>query len=138
MKSFLLLIFFFSVTVLASAGNWPSFRGPNASGVADGKPTPTSWDAVKGTNIVWKTPIPGLAHSCPVVVGDRVYVTTAISSGNDRSRLIKRQAVVGREDLPGTISIPADDTAVGCGPQRVSGDCHGIDLRGGGGETQIG
>ena len=84
MKTFLLLLLVFSVAVLASAENWPSFRGPNASGVADGKPTPTNWDAVKGTNILWKTPIPGLAHSSPVVWGDRVFVTTAVSSkGNE-------------------------------------------------------
>ena len=60
--------------------NWPSFRGANASGVADGKPTPVAWDATKGTNILWKTPIPGLAHASPVVWGDKVFVTTAVSS----------------------------------------------------------
>jgi outer membrane protein assembly factor BamB len=62
----------------AKAPAWPSFRGPQASGVGEG-PAPASWDAEKGTNILWKTPIPGLAHSSPVVWGDRVYVTTAIS-----------------------------------------------------------
>jgi acylaminoacyl-peptidase len=60
--------------------NWPSFRGPNASGVADGQFSPLSWDAEKGRNILWKTPIPGLGHSCPVVWGDRVFVTTAVSA----------------------------------------------------------
>src|SRR5215510_9416515 len=65
---------------VAHAQNWPSFRGSNASGVAEGKATPTAWDATKGTNILWKTPIPGLAHSGPVVWGDKVFVTTAISS----------------------------------------------------------
>jgi outer membrane protein assembly factor BamB len=64
---------------VATPMNWPSFRGPNASGVADGQMPPTSWDAEKGTNIWWKTPIPGLGHSCPVVWGDRIFVTTAIS-----------------------------------------------------------
>jgi outer membrane protein assembly factor BamB len=68
-----------SITV-AQAQNWPSFRGSNASGVADGKPTPVAWDAVKGINILWKTAIPGLAHSSPVVWGDKVFISTAISS----------------------------------------------------------
>src|SRR5215469_5088653 len=82
-----LVVILFSIAALANAENWPSFRGPNASGVADGKPTPTSWDASKGTNILWKTPIPGLAHSSPVVWGDRVFVTTAVSSkGNENFR----------------------------------------------------
>lgn len=64
---------------IAQAENWPSFRGPNASGVADGQPLATSWDAEKSVNILWRTQIPGLGHSSPVVWGDRVFVTTAIS-----------------------------------------------------------
>jgi outer membrane protein assembly factor BamB len=60
--------------------NWPSFRGDHASGVADGQRPPTTWDAAKGTNVRWKTAIPGLAHSSPVVWGERVFVTTAVSS----------------------------------------------------------
>jgi len=59
--------------------NWPSFRGPNASGVADGQFPPLAWDAEKNKNIRWKTPIPGLGHSCPVIWEDHVYVTTAVS-----------------------------------------------------------
>jgi outer membrane protein assembly factor BamB len=63
----------------AQAQNWPSFRGANASGVAEGKPTPTTWNVEKGENILWKTPIPGLAHASPVVWGDKLFITTAIS-----------------------------------------------------------
>jgi outer membrane protein assembly factor BamB len=59
--------------------NWPSFRGDHASGVADGQWPPVVWDADKRLNIRWKTPIPGLGHSCPIVWGERVFVTTAIS-----------------------------------------------------------
>lgn len=65
------------------AQNWPSFRGPQASGVADGMNPPVTWDVEKSTNILWKTPIPGLAHSSPVVWGERIFVTTAISSAAD-------------------------------------------------------
>jgi len=61
-------------------GSWPSFRGANASGVADGQQLPDRWDAKGGENVLWRTPIPGLAHSSPVVWGDRVFVTSAISS----------------------------------------------------------
>ena len=62
------------------AQNWPQFRGPGASGVAEGHMTPTSWDAGRGVNIKWKTPIPGLSHASPVVRGNRVFVITAVSS----------------------------------------------------------
>lgn len=61
-------------------GTWPSFRGLNASGVADKQNLPERWDAKSGENILWRTPIPGLAHSSPVVWGDQIYVTTAVSS----------------------------------------------------------
>lgn len=58
--------------------HWPSFRGPGASGVAEGFATPTTWNVETGENIRWKTPIAGLAHSSPIVWGDRVFVTTAV------------------------------------------------------------
>ena len=59
--------------------NWPSFRGLHASGVADGQFPPTTWDADARRNIRWKTRIPGLGHSCPVVWGERIFLTTAKS-----------------------------------------------------------
>ncbi len=63
----------------AGAGqNWPSFRGPSASGVAQGDKTPTEWSVSPSKNILWKTPIPGLGHSSPVIWEDRIFVTTAI------------------------------------------------------------
>jgi outer membrane protein assembly factor BamB len=60
-------------------GSWPSFRGAQASGVADGQNLPDHWDVKTGEHILWRTPIPGLAHSSPIVWGDRVFVTSAIS-----------------------------------------------------------
>ncbi len=64
---------------VATPRDWPSFRGPGATGVADGQHPPLTWDAAKGLNVRWKTPIPGLGHSCPVVAGDRVFISTAVS-----------------------------------------------------------
>src|SRR5207248_3934056 len=58
---------------------WPSFRGPHASGNGDGQSPPVTWDLEKGVNVRWTTPIPGLGHSCPVVWGNSVFVTTAVS-----------------------------------------------------------
>jgi outer membrane protein assembly factor BamB len=51
--------------------------------VADGQDPPATWDAVKGENVLWKAQVPGLAHSSPVVWGDRVFVTSAVSSAAD-------------------------------------------------------
>jgi outer membrane protein assembly factor BamB len=67
------------------AGDWPQFRGPSASGVGDGSKPPVHWDAIKNTNVVWKTEIPGLSVSSPVVWADRVFVTTAISTDAKQS-----------------------------------------------------
>jgi outer membrane protein assembly factor BamB len=61
-------------------GNWPSFRGPQAAGVAEKQNLPDRWDVKTGENIIWRTPIPGLAHSSPIVWGNTIFVTSAISS----------------------------------------------------------
>jgi outer membrane protein assembly factor BamB len=61
-------------------GTWPTFRGPQASGIAEGQNLPDAWNGKTGENILWRTPIPGLAHSSPIVWGDRIFVTTAVSS----------------------------------------------------------
>jgi outer membrane protein assembly factor BamB len=63
-----------------NGGAWPSFRGVMASGVAKDQNLPDRWDGPSNQNILWRTPIPGLAHSSPVVWGNRIFVATAISS----------------------------------------------------------
>ena len=70
----------------AKPAPWPSFRGPNASGVADGQGAVASFDVAAGTNVLWKTPIPGIAVSSPIIWGDRVFVTTAIGDGDTTFR----------------------------------------------------
>jgi len=63
-----------------ATGSWPSFRGQQASGVAERQNLPDRWDGKAGENILWRTPIPGLAHSSPVVWGNQIFVTSASSS----------------------------------------------------------
>src|SRR6185369_1417769 len=63
-----------------SSGTWPSFRGQQASGIAERQNLPGRWDPKTGENILWRTPIPGLAHSSPVVWGNTIFVTSAVSS----------------------------------------------------------
>ena len=77
------LVFFFVLglsTLTTHAQNWPAFRGPNASGVADGANPPITWDLEKSENVLWKTDIPGLSHASPIVWDNHVFVITAISS----------------------------------------------------------
>ena len=75
---FLSVLNFLSITIHAQ--NWPSFRGPNASGVAEGTNPPVTWDVQKSHNVLWKTAIPGLSHASPIVWGNQIFVITAISS----------------------------------------------------------
>src|SRR5688572_22628806 len=58
--------------------DWPQFRGPTGQGLASG-PLPVEWGPDR--NVRWKTPIPGLGWSSPVVAGGRVFLTTAVPEG---------------------------------------------------------
>ena len=61
------------------AQQWPQFRGAATAGVAE-TAVPTTWNLASKTRVVWTTEIPGLGHSSPVVWGDRLFLTTAISA----------------------------------------------------------
>ncbi len=54
------------------ASDWPRFRGPNGSGVADTTGLPADLGPAK--NVVWKTPLPP-GYSSPVLNGDRIFLT---------------------------------------------------------------
>ena len=64
---------------------WPGFRGPRGSGFIENAKTATNWSLDNTENIKWKTPIPGLGHSCPVIWDDNLFVTTAANSKNSES-----------------------------------------------------
>ncbi len=81
--------------------NWPGFRGHRAAGTAEGYATPVTWDVESSQNILWKAEIPGLGHSSPIVWGDRIFVTTAVSGMEDP------ELKVG---LYGSINPVEDDT----------------------------
>ncbi len=65
-----------AVNPLAQWGQW---RGPLATGAAPKADPPVEWSETK--NIRWKTKLPGLGHSSPVVWGSLVFVTTAEMTG---------------------------------------------------------
>src|SRR5262245_38170701 len=58
----------------AAADPWPRFRGPNGSGVAHDKDVPAQWGP---DNVLWKTALPGLGNSSPVVWGKRLFLQSA-------------------------------------------------------------
>lgn len=69
----------------SAARPWPAFRGDNAAGNGDGQGAVAQWDVKTGSNVRWKTPIPGLSNASPIVWGNRVFVVTAISSAGDKT-----------------------------------------------------
>ncbi|MEM9409098.1 MAG: PQQ-binding-like beta-propeller repeat protein, partial [Acidobacteriota bacterium] len=70
----------------SAEGSWPSFRGPQASGVVAADPLPpTQWNVATGENVLWSVDVPGLGHASPSVWGDRVFIATAVSSAGDAS-----------------------------------------------------
>jgi outer membrane protein assembly factor BamB len=59
--------------------NWPQWRGPLANGVAPLANPPIHWSETN--HVRWKIPLPGKAHSSPIVFGDSVYVLAAVPVG---------------------------------------------------------
>ena len=61
--------------LLSAENDWPWWRGPSRNGVGTDTPVPTKLS--DQDNLVWKTPVPDRGHSSPIVVGKRVFLTTA-------------------------------------------------------------
>lgn len=69
------------VALAGGGNNWPQFRGPGGSGIAQNPHSgrvPTEWDATN--NVVWRIEVPGLGWSSPIVWGSRVFLTTAVDA----------------------------------------------------------
>jgi outer membrane protein assembly factor BamB len=83
----LVLLFRTSVPAQQASEHWPSFRGPQGSGVAANASPPVTWNLASSANVAWRTAIPGLGHSSPVVWDDRIYLTTAVSDAKSAQAL---------------------------------------------------
>ena len=104
----------------AAQEDWLQFRGPAAGVVPDDSNLPERWSETE--NVVWTTDIPGLAWSSPVVTGDLVFITTAVSEG-DEPDPVKGLYDPGmenglgglREHSPLGCSTPSTSTPARCG-----------------------
>jgi hypothetical protein len=90
-----------------SAGNWPAWRGPTADNHAPAAcKVPLHW--TETDSVLWRTPIPGRGHSSPIVVGERVYLTTANPEQQTQSALafnrqtgqLLQEVIIHRGHLP--------------------------------------
>lgn len=75
--------------------SWPQFRGPDGQGHSTERGVPLEWSETR--NIAWKTPIPGLGWSSPVVANGKVWLTTAIDERGISLRVLAFDAATGKE-----------------------------------------
>jgi outer membrane protein assembly factor BamB len=79
------------LAAILAAGNanadqdWPQFRGPRGDGTSTARNVPLTWS--ESNNIAWKVAVPGRGRSSPVVMEDRVWLTTAIEQGLIRTNI---------------------------------------------------
>ena len=69
----------FAAATSLHANDWPQFRGPTGDGIALATNLPLTWSPTQ--NVAWKVPVPGRGRSSPVILGDRIWLTTAHESG---------------------------------------------------------
>ena len=73
-----LLVLLATVRSAVANDNWPRFRGPHADGVAeDNDQLPATWS--KTENVQWTAEVPGRGWSCPIVWGDKVFLSTVVN-----------------------------------------------------------
>lgn len=73
MRTTFIFLLAWSFALPATAGDWPSWRGPGGSGAADDKELPLKWGPAE--NVRWKVKLPAAGNSTPIVWGDRVFIT---------------------------------------------------------------
>ena len=94
-------------SVASAQENWPEFRGPGGQGHSVERGLPLQWG--EGKNVAWKTPVPGLGWSSPVVADGRVWMTTAIDQRGISLRALAFDVASGREVVNVEVfKIPSD------------------------------
>ena len=87
------IVFFVGTCTVTRGNDWPEFRGPTGQGIAADTPVALEWNEEK--NITWKTQIPGLGWSSPVIANDKVWLTTFSATNNGSLRLLGFSTTTG-------------------------------------------
>ena len=95
MARFLALAILLAVSSSAAASEWSQFKGPNGAGISDEKGLPTEWSKTAG--VKWKAALPARGVSCPVVFGNRLYVTCSSGKRDDKLHVLCFEATSGKE-----------------------------------------
>jgi outer membrane protein assembly factor BamB len=72
------------VAVTAHAENWPGWRGPRGDGTSLDPQAPIRWDGTTGDSQRWKTAVPGVGYSSPIVWQDRIFLASCLLESNER------------------------------------------------------
>ena len=76
------------IGVTAEADEWRQWRGPSGDNhAADDANVPLRWNLDSGSNVHWKTKLPGRGHSTPIVIEDGIFMTTSDSEAGTQALL---------------------------------------------------
>ena len=81
-KSLVTCLLMLCVSSSLLAADWPAFRGPKGDGHSSASDVPTKWAIDQG--VAWQVDLPGNSNGSPVVLGDRIFLTTADAGGHER------------------------------------------------------
>lgn len=89
---FVISIFSYNCNAQNEEHGWTDYRGPRVNGYSDSKNIPINWN--DSTNVTWKTAIPGRGWSSPVILNNKIWITTALNEGR-KLHLLGIDAVSG-------------------------------------------
>jgi outer membrane protein assembly factor BamB len=99
------------------AENWPAWRGPAGTGVANEPNLPLRWGT--NQNVRWRAPLPERGNSTPIVWDNRVFVTQALEAEKRRALMCFDRAT-GRLLWQQGVKVEASETTHDTNPQASS------------------
>jgi outer membrane protein assembly factor BamB len=107
--------------VLLSGADWPRFRGPNGTGIANDRDIPVKWTE---KNILWKTPLPGTGHSSAIVVKNRVFLEAATKTERLLICIDARSGkTIWTKSVPGQVAHTHDRSSLASATPCSDGEC---------------
>jgi outer membrane protein assembly factor BamB len=97
------LLLLLAITCSATAADWPAFRGPTNDGISTESTAATQWGPEK--NVKWKVPLPRPGNGSPIVVANRVFVTSAEDAKGKRRSLYCFNALDGKQIWARTTTV---------------------------------
>ena len=94
-------------TFLASAADWPAFRGPQGNGISEETKAPLEWS--KDKNVKWSAALPQPGNGSPIVSNGKVFVTCAEDAQGHQRSLYCFDRNTGAKAWVKTVKYDKDD-----------------------------